>query len=81
MKPTFAFLKAQRPQRKKIISKSLDNKQQKNPKILKRKALFKQTLEEMRNCFYGKRPDDPIEIESTKSENLQYVRILVFSYI
>lgn len=73
MKETFAFLRNTRPLRKKFISKSLDNKQQKDSKKLKRKALFKQTIEEMRNCFYGKRADDPIEIESTKSEDLQYV--------
>ena len=78
MKASLAFLKSPRPQRKKFISKSLDNKQTKNPKILKRKALFKQTLEEMRNCFYGKRADDPIEVESTKSENLQYVKLRKF---
>lgn len=58
--------------KKKYISKSLDNKQKIDKKV-KRKTIFKQTLEEMRSCFYGKRIEDPIEIDSTKSENLNYV--------
>lgn len=59
---------------KKLISKSLDNKQ-KSQINSKKKILFKQTIDELRNSFYGKTIDDPIEIESTKSENLDYVRI------
>lgn len=64
---------------KKYISKSLDNKQKTTKN--KAKTLLKQTIDELRNSFYGKTLDDPIEVESTRSENLNYVLIYIFLYI
>lgn len=61
---------------KKYISKSLDNKQKTTKK--KTKTLLKQTIDELRNSFYGKTVDDPIEVESTRSEKLDYVFIYFY---
>ena len=79
MKETNILVKTPRPiRKKKFISKSLDNKQKNNTKNLRKQRLINETLNELRNSFYGKRIEDPIEIESTKSENLQYVKYHIF---